>query len=392
MPRRIRMSDKQSVPSRKQKRRKRRKILLIVEIIVLLLLLGLLFVWLKLGMINFKNLGDIKQNKLSRKTTEVLSGYTNFALFGVDNRSNGNYNGGQSDVIVIVSINNDTKKIRLASVYRDSFLNVSEDGTLLRKCNYAYAHGGESAALSMLNRNLDLNLQDFVAVDFAAVTDAIDAVGGVEMDVTEAEVKSLNDPDHPVLREMATQLGKEYTPVTKAGKQNLNGLQATAYCRIRHDAGEDWGRARRQRAVIEALLGKVKGASLGQMSSLVDAILPKVSTSYDATKLISMAMAAKEYAIDQSFGFPFRKTTEELPKPYGSVVIPCTLSSNVTMLHEKMFDEKNYSPSNTVASLSQLIVNQTGCDESSAGDYSQIENNKGVETSSSTESTTQTGN
>jgi LCP family protein required for cell wall assembly len=387
------MSDKQSAPSRKQKRRKRRKIFLIVEIIVLLILLGLLFVWLKVGMINFKDIGTIKQNVLSKETEKTLSGYTNFALFGVDNRQNGNYEGGQSDVIVIVSINNDTKKIRMASVYRDSFLDVGQTEQLLRKCNYAYAHGGESAALEMLNKNLDLNLQDFVAVDFAAVTDAIDAVGGIEMDVTPDEIKGLNDPDRPILREMATQLGKEYTPVTQPGKQKLNGLQATAYCRIRHYAGDDWGRAKRQRAVIEALLGKVKGASLSQMSSLVDAILPKVYTSYSGSEIISMAMAAKEYSIEQSFGFPFTKVPEELPKPYGSVVIPCSLESNVRKLHEKMFDEKNYSPSNTVSALSQQIISITGKDESSAIDYSKIEENKGIEdTQSSSENTTQSGN
>ncbi|SCW45911.1 transcriptional attenuator, LytR family [Lachnospiraceae bacterium C10] len=387
------MSDKQSAPSRKQKRRKRRKIFLIVEIIVLLILLGLLFVWLKVGMINFKDIGTIKQNVLSKETEKTLSGYTNFALFGVDNRQNGNYEGGQSDVIVIVSINNDTKKIRMASVYRDSFLDVGQTEQLLRKCNYAYAHGGESAALEMLNKNLDLNLQDFVAVDFAAVTDAIDAVGGIEMDVTPDEIKGLNDPDRPILREMATQLGKEYTPVTQPGKQKLNGLQATAYCRIRHYAGDDWGRAKRQRAVIEALLGKVKGASLSQMSSLVDAILPKVYTSYSGSEIISMAMAAKEYSIEQSFGFPFKKVPEELPKPYGSVVIPCSLESNVRKLHEKMFDEKNYSPSNTVSALSQQIISITGKDENSAIDYSKIEENKGIEdTQSSSENTTQSGN
>lgn len=388
------MRDKQSVPSRKQKRRKRRKVLLVLEIVVLLLLLGLLFVWLKLGMINFKEIGNIKQNKLSAGTIKAMSGYTNFALFGVDNRQNGNYNGGQSDVIVIVSINNDTKKIRLASVYRDSLLDVSQDGSnLFRKCNYAYAHGGEPAALAMLNKNLDLNLQDFVAVDFAAVTDAIDAVGGVEMDVTEDEVKSLNDKDHPVLREMASQLGKEYTPVTKAGRQKLNGLQATAYCRIRHDAGEDFGRAKRQRAVIEALLGKVRGASLGEMSSLVDAVLPKIYTSYNATEIISMAMAAKEYSIDQSFGFPFTKKAHDIGKPYRSVVVPCTLATNVAKLHEKMFNEKNYSPSNTVSALSQQIISISGFNENSSEDYSRLEDNKGINTESTTENTTtQSGN
>nr|MCR4733213.1 LCP family protein [Lachnospiraceae bacterium] len=175
--------------------------------------------------------------------------------------------------------------------------------------------------------------------------------------------------------------------------QKLNGLQATAYCRIRHDAGEDFGRAKRQRAVIEALLGKVRGASLGEMSSLVDAVLPKVYTSYSATDIVSMAMAAKEYSIDQSFGFPFAKKAYDIGKPYCSVVVPCTLATNVAKLHEKMFNEKNYSPSNTVSALSQQIISISGFNENSSEDYSRLEDNKGINTESTTENTTtQSGN
>ena len=204
------------IPSKKHTRRKRRQVLLIFEIIILLLLLAIFFVWLKFGMVNFSDI-SVKRNELSEETLEKLSGYTNIAFFGVDNRKSGNYDTGNSDSIMVCSINNDTKEIRLISIYRDSFLDVG-NGTF-RKCNYAYNHGGVSDAMQMLNTNLDLNLNEYVSVDFKALTYAIDAVGGIEIEVTEEEIKALEEK--PIIQEVAKAAGKEATPITSPGKQIL---------------------------------------------------------------------------------------------------------------------------------------------------------------------------
>ena len=122
--------------TRSQKRRKKRKTILIIEVIVLLLLLAALFLWLKVGLINWDDLKDLKTNNLDEETQELLDDYTTIALFGVDNRSNGNYDTGNSDSIMICSINNNTKEVKLVSVYRDTCLDVDGDETF-RKCNYA---------------------------------------------------------------------------------------------------------------------------------------------------------------------------------------------------------------------------------------------------------------
>ena len=375
------MSDKTGTPSRRAKRRKRRKILLIVEIIILFLLLGVLFFWLKFGMINFRDIGDIKTNKLSKQTQETLSGYTNFMVFGVDNRAEGSTSYGNTDVQILVSINNDTKKIRMASVYRDTLLNTDPQGTgSYRKSNAAYALGGEKEALEMMNGNLDLDLEKFVTFDFAAVTDVIDDVGGIEVDVTESEYEALNSARWPTIPEVARLSGKKATYVTKPGLQTLNGVQACAYCRIRHtsDGKGDYGRAERQRKVMSLVIDKVKKASLTQLNAIIDDVLPKVSTNFSATEILSLATAAKSYSVDKSFGFPFDKWNGTLDS-YGSIIVPCTLESNVEKLHQKMFDEMNFAPSQTVRAISQQIEYRTGKSEADIEDFSKSEGNIGVD-------------
>lgn len=372
------------------KHRKRNRIILIIELVILLVLLAALFVWLKFGMINFRDIGTVQPGKISKKTEKTLSGYTNFMVFGVDNRKAGNYTTGNTDVQIIVSINNDTKKIRMASLYRDTIVDIDPTGnSRFAKCNAAYAYGGEKEAMEMVNENLELNLDKFVTVDFRAVSDVVDDVGGLEIDVTPAELQALNSK--PLVQEVARASGKTPKLVTKSGLQTLNGDQVTAYCRIRHTAGGDFTRASRQRKVMNLLLQKVKKASLTQLNSIIDDVLPKISTNFSGTEILSMATAAKSYEIDKSFGFPFDKTTATI-NPYGSIVIPCTLSTNVEKLHNKMFDEVDYTPNNTVNAISQQIVNITGMTEQSAVDYSSSEDNKGIDdtttTTSDPESTT----
>ncbi|MDD6381579.1 MAG: LCP family protein [Lachnospiraceae bacterium] len=379
------MSDRETrQPSRRQKRRKRRKVLLIIEIIILVLLLLVLFAWLKFGTINVRNIGKVKTGNISKKTEKVLSGYTNFMVYGVDNRTAGNYNGGNTDVQILVSINNDTKKIRMASVYRDLYLDVDPtNGTRLAKSNAAYARGGEKEAMEMINENFDLNVDKFVTVDFAAVVDIIDDVGGIEVDVSDDELAALNSRRYPTIPQVARISGKKATYVTKAGPQTLNGVQACAYCRIRHGAGDDWGRARRQRMVMSQLFKKVKGASASQMSKIIDDVFPKISTNFSMTEMLSLASAVKSYSIDKSFGFPFDETNMALNG--RDTMIPCTLESNVEKLHQKMFDEANYAPSQTVRAISDQIVQVTGKTEESAQDYSKIEGNIGVDDSNTSD-------
>ncbi|MQN01236.1 MAG: LytR family transcriptional regulator [Lachnospiraceae bacterium] len=370
-------------PSGKTKSRKRRKVFLIVELIILVLVLIVLFFWLKFGKIHFQNVGKVKTNTLSAETVKSLSGYTNFMVFGVDSRSTGTdaTQEGRSDVQILVSINNDTKKMRLLSVYRDSFLNTDPMGTNstpYRKANAAYSLGGEKQALEMMNGNLDLNVSKFVTFDFNAVVDVVDDIGGIEVNVSQAEYDVMKASNHEwnMIPETAKLAGKSPTYLTHPGLQKLNGVQACAYCRIRHCADNkgDLGRAERQRRVLRLVLDKVKKASLSQLNDIIDDILPKISTNFSVTEILSLATSAKSYSMDKSLGFPFTKWIGTI-KPWGSIVVPCTLEDNVKELHQRMFDETDYTPSEKVRSISQTIISKTGKNKSSAVDYSSAEVN-----------------
>ena len=134
-----------SKASKRRKKQKNRLIIVVIEILVLLILAAVLFVTVKLSKIQKDtsfNKEDIEVNEgLSSESQEIMAGYTTIALFGLDNRSNGNLSKGNSDVIMIASINNDTHAVKLVSVYRDSYLDIG--GGTFKKCNSAYAKGGQ---------------------------------------------------------------------------------------------------------------------------------------------------------------------------------------------------------------------------------------------------------
>ena len=147
----------------KKQRAKRRKVMFIVEIVILLILLAAVFVWLKLEKIDYNKLDedDILMNDLDDSTDEVMGKYTVIALFGLDNRDNGTYESGNSDTIMLASINNDSKEVKLVSIYRDTYLNVKDD--TYAKMNSAYQRGGPKQAIEALNTNLDLKITKYVA-------------------------------------------------------------------------------------------------------------------------------------------------------------------------------------------------------------------------------------
>ena len=153
----------------KRQRRKRKLILFIIEIIILILVAGALFVYSKLDLIKSKKLDDTKvgKNEVSEETQKTFEGYTTIACFGLDNREQGVYESGNSDVIMLMNINNDTHEVSLMSVYRDTYLNVAGEGQeeKFQKANAAYAYGGPEQAVTMLNRNLDIDIDNYVAFD-----------------------------------------------------------------------------------------------------------------------------------------------------------------------------------------------------------------------------------
>ncbi|MFG6330781.1 MAG: LCP family protein [Lachnospiraceae bacterium] len=291
---------------------------------------------------------------IAEETVQTMSGYTNVALFGLDTRIAGQLGkGNRSDTMIIASINNDTKEVRLVSVYRDTYLDLTNGK--FNKCNGAYSAGGPEQAIGMLNKNLDLDIQYYMSVDFAALTETIDLLGGIYIDVDESEIGHLNN----YTVETSKVTGVETQKLTQTGLQLLDGVQATSYCRIRYTAGDDFKRTERQREVIMEIVNTAKKANITQINEIINAVFSKIATNYTNEQLLQMAPEMIGYDIVDTQGFPFDKVAGSV-KSKGSCVIPVNLAENVKQLHEYLFDNYDYTPSETVQEISDQITKDTG--------------------------------
>lgn len=340
-----------------KKRKQRNKIILIVvELVVLAVLAVALYGISKLEKINRTEVApeDIEVNEdIQSETVEVMNNFETIAVFGLDNRSNGNLTSGNSDVIIVATIDNETKEVKMCSVYRDTYLDVG--GGKFRKSNSAFSSGGPQAAISMLNKNLDLNITDYVTVDFNAVVNCIDLLGGIEMTITDEEAHFMIG-----YMEEINKLTDHNSKVPETGgTYTLDGVQATAYARIRYTAGDDYKRTERQRDVIIAMAEKAQKADLKTINAIIDEVFGDIETSYSNADLISLAAQIFEYEITGSAGFPFSKNTVTLGSK-GSVVAPCTLETNVIELHKFLYGNEAYQPSSTVRANSMKIESDTG--------------------------------
>ena len=285
------------------------------------------------------------------------TGYVNIALFGVDAiTTNGLYKGSRSDSIMIASVNMDTGDIKLVSVYRDTYLNLGTD--TYNKCNHAYSSGGALQAMKMLNMNLDMDITNFVTVNYQSLIDLVDGLGGIYVDVSKNELKHINNYQITINKDL--NLGG-YTPVKETGYQKLNGLQATAYCRIRYDLpGGDFDRAANQREVIKAIEEQAKKTDAATLTTVFNDVIDEVYTSMDSKDLLEFVGNIGNYRIVDEAGFPeeSHRTTGNIGAK-GSCVIPTDLESNVVWLHEFLFEEEGYVPSDTVRECGAQIEADT---------------------------------
>ena len=363
-----------------------RKILFGVEIIVLLLLVGILFVYTQINKrmdnLNLDEGEDLNvQINESVAGSEVLSGYTNIALFGVDKRTGDEGLYGNSDTAIIASINNDTKEVRLVSLYRDTYLRVDEDSEgngIYNKCNSAYLRGGPEQAINMLNTNLDLDIENYVSVDFSAMATVVDCLGGLDIPLTYQEIIHTNN--HCV--ETSEQTGIDYTPIEIPDPKpedetaivdtyHLNGVQVTAYCRIRQTLSGDMGRTERQRLVLKLLTEKAKSAGLGTLNDILDQVFPLIQTNFSKSELIRLGMNIFNYSMEENTGFPVDYVMGAdltIPATGLDCVIPTTLETNVKYLHEFLFLDEDYQTSDIVKIRSDFIVQNTGFGESYVAD------------------------
>lgn len=331
------------------KRKRRRKHPVRRFILLLLLLVVVLFAGAAAYLIS--SLSSIENHELTDITLggeddTNMQQYTNIAIFGVDSRANDLKENTRSDSIMIASINNKTHDVKLVSVYRDTYVQIEGHGCT--KANHAYAYGGPDLAVNTLNINFDLNIQDFVTVNFSALTNVIDKLGGITLDIQKDELKWVNAYG----KDVAKINGQKYTKIKKAGKQTVTGVQATGYCRVRYTKGGDFTRAQRQRTVLQAIFTKVKSTSPTTLLSVMDEIFPQIYTSLSTNDMLSLIKYLPFYEIKEQKGFPYKQNCHK-----GADGIyydfPDTLVSNVRKLHKELFGTEDYTPSKTVKKISK---------------------------------------
>lgn len=327
-------------------------IIVLILVILLVLIVGSLFMFInnKLSKIQQVEI-DESDLSVSSQVEENLSGYRNIALFGIDSRDSSLGKGNRSDCIIIASINNDTKEVKLISVYRDTYVNIEGHG--LDKITHAYSYGEAPLAIKALNENFDLNITEFATVNFDAVAEAINALGGVTIDVQPEEVKYINS----YIDETSKVTGLTTEKVKASGTQTLDGVQAVAYSRIRYTEGGDYKRAERMRTVVQAMVEKFKTKSIGEMNQIIDKVLPEVYTNITASDIFSLLPSVASFKVTESIGWPYETKGITLDRWYG---VPVTLESNVKKLHEEAFGETDYVPSDRVKEISNQIIEKTG--------------------------------
>lgn len=351
-------SGRKSASKKAKKRKKAKMITFAVEALILVVLLVVLYVLNRTEMLSKVTYDDKvvenSVNELAEETLETMQQYTNIALFGLDTRQAGSLGkGNRSDTIMVASINNETKDVKIVSVYRDSYLNLANDK--YRKCNEAYSVGGPEQAVAMLNMNLDLKIDHYMSVDFLAVSEVVDLLGGIEIDVDEYEIQHLNN----YTVETSKVTGKSTTKLKSTGLQTLDGVQATSYCRIRYTKGDDFKRTERQREVLETIANKAKTVSVTKLDEIIRTVFPMCATDMSVEQLLSIAKDGLSYNIVGTAGFPFDVKTGSVGSA-GSCVIPVDMEKNVSQLHKYLFDVDDYQPSINVSKISDRIKNDTG--------------------------------
>lgn len=380
------MSKKNYKKSRKYKKMRRRKIIFGIEITVLLILSGILFVyaWINRSMdkMNQDTLdsSQIQINSEVKANTDLsqMSGTQVIALVGVDARG---VEGSElaesmnSDTIILCCIDHDKQEIRMVSIMRDTWMNMAkytDEYYEFDKANSAYNRGGPESMLSMLNTNLDLALTDYVTVNFKALADAIDVLGGLDIEMTNAECVHANNYNREVSEAQGVEyeaipydedLGDDYSEV-----RHVSGALATSYARIRYGGGDDAKRTSRQRIVINLMVQKLK-QNPTKIPEILDKVMGNVSTSLTKNEILELGMHAVTYTMGTSYAYPFQLCYgENVVNALGEdVVIPVTLEFNVRELHEYLYPGLSYEPSAAVTEYSDYIARKSGYDEDIIG-------------------------
>ncbi|HIW20776.1 MAG TPA: LCP family protein, partial [Candidatus Dorea intestinavium] len=326
--------------------------LILGAIILMGLLVGVAYAASQFSKIDRQKV-DTESLNLKQESSEKETGFLNVALFGLDSREGTLGKGNRSDAIMIASLNKETGEVKLVSIYRDTLLETSDNE--FNKANAAYSFGGPEAAIAMINKNLDMNIEKYVTVNFNALVEVIDALGGMDLELDAVEVGHMNN----YCIETAEVTGKEVPHIqpTSDGpvKYHLNGVQAVSYSRIRYTAGGDFKRSERQRLVLEKIAEKASKANIGALNKIVNVVFPQVSTNFTLAEMLGYAKDVKDYKMSETMGFPTQNHFDNI-SGVGSVVIADTLESNVLEVHKFLFGEDGYTVSDTIRNIQSKIT------------------------------------
>lgn len=286
-----------------------------------------------------------------------MEGYRNILVLGVDE------NGYNTDVIIIVSINNETGEIRMVSVLRDTLMRF-EEGTKAYpygKANDQY-NAGISETVSMFNRNFGLNIREYVVVNWFGVATCVNQLGGIEMELPNNSkfISEFNG----YLTAVNEKTGIWAPQIWEPGVHNMSGTQVVAYCRIRH-VGMDWGRAANQRIAIEKMLEKAKSfAKIGDFGTLIrvaQTALGNITTNMKLPDIMYLAMNIANYSMGETKQFPENMASTGvslLASKYGlvDVLVAADFAGEVKKMHAFLFDETDYVPSSFIQSISDEML------------------------------------
>ncbi|MDO4869056.1 MAG: LCP family protein [Bacillota bacterium] len=349
-------------PKKKKKKRKNKGKRVARGVLLVMLLLGI-FV-LGGGLLVFATLNSMQDVDVDKDEIAInpevatqLDNYENIAVLGTDARVDDTENA-RSDAIIVASINKETDEVKMFSVYRDTLLDVGDEG--LDKITHAYSYGGAQQSLYTLNKNLDLNIDKVVVINWKTVADMIDSVGGIEIDVQDSEIEEMNK----YINETARNVDGPNDKIQESGKQTLNGVQAVTYSRIRKDAlTGDYRRNERMKIVFSETFKKLRESGYLEMFRVTRKVLPEVGTNIKSGELLKMMLKFKSYDMtDSTTGFPYDvgSWTGYGGAGYAWYGPPINLTNNVSKLHEKFFGQGGYTPTDTVQEISANISALTG--------------------------------
>ena len=313
---------------------------ILLIIVILLGIIRLAFGRMDHAALDTDQLGRVTEDK-------NMKNYRNIVLFGVDDQDNTiRDKGSRTDCIIIASIHKVSHKVKLMSIYRDTY--VSIDGNY-DKINAAYSYGGPELAIRTINRNLDLDIKDFATVNFKALADAVDILGGIELTIkSEKELENLN----AYIGNMNKINGGNSPKFQKTGTYTFDGNQAVAYSRIRYMEGGDHARASHQRLVVDGILKKTKQQPW-KIPSIASKVLPQCKTSLSANDLTLLTSTLLLTDISDSQAYPFESSDSRYNGIYYG--FPKTVKSNAREAHHYLFGTEGYEVSEELGKISDKV-------------------------------------